>query len=69
MYKVKLTDLYKQIKEQETETEEQKYSIFCDMDGVLTNFLKAVEDLGYGTFEELEKKDNSLDELKKLVGV
>lgn len=38
MYKVKLTDLYKQIKEQETETEEQKYKIFCDMDGVLCDF-------------------------------
>jgi len=38
MYKLKLTDLYKQIKEQETETKEQKYKIFCDMDGVLCDF-------------------------------
>ena len=37
-----------------------KKIIFCDMDGVLTNFLQAVEDLGQGTFEELEKKDESL---------
>jgi len=39
MYKLKLTDLYKQIKEQET-PEEQKYKIFCDMDGVLCDFNK-----------------------------
>jgi hypothetical protein len=38
MYKLKLTDLYKQIKEQETEPQEQKYKIFCDMDGVLCDF-------------------------------
>jgi len=38
MYKLKLTDLYRQIKEQETEPEEQKYQIFCDMDGVLCDF-------------------------------
>jgi hypothetical protein len=38
MYKLKLTDLYRQIKEQETEPEEQKYKIFCDMDGVLCDF-------------------------------
>jgi hypothetical protein len=34
----KLTDLYKQLREDETQSEEQKYKIFCDMDGVLTNF-------------------------------
>jgi hypothetical protein len=38
MYKLKLTDLYRQIKEQETEPAEQKYKIFCDMDGVLCDF-------------------------------
>jgi hypothetical protein len=34
----KLTDLYKQLREEENQFEEQKYSIFCDMDGVLTDF-------------------------------
>ena len=33
----KLTDLYKQLKEEETEPQQQ-YKIYCDMDGVLTNF-------------------------------
>lgn len=33
----KLTDLYKQLREEDASTE-QKYSIFCDMDGVLTDF-------------------------------
>jgi hypothetical protein len=45
MYKVKLTDLYKQIKEQETEPQEQKYQIFCDMDGVLCDFEKRFKEL------------------------
>ena len=39
MYKLKLTDVYKQLKEQEVEPEQQ-YKIYCDMDGVLTNFDK-----------------------------
>jgi len=34
----KLTDLYKQLREEENQSEEQKHKIFCDMDGVLTNF-------------------------------
>ena len=34
----RLTDLYKQLREDENQSEEQKYKIFCDMDGVLTNF-------------------------------
>ena len=38
MYKVKLTDIYRQLKEEETEPVEQKYQIFCDMDGVLCDF-------------------------------
>ena len=36
--KYKLTDLYKQIKEESTEPEVQQYQIYCDMDGVLCNF-------------------------------
>jgi hypothetical protein len=39
MYKFKLTNIYKQLKEEETEPT-QEYSVFCDMDGVLTDFEK-----------------------------
>ena len=38
MYKFKLTNTYKQLKEEETTSPEQKYQIFCDMDGVLCDF-------------------------------
>ncbi len=34
----KLTDLYKQLKEESTETPEAQYKIYCDMDGVLVDF-------------------------------
>jgi hypothetical protein len=33
-----------------------QFTIYCDMDGVLTNFPKAVEDLGHGSLETIEKK-------------
>ena len=33
----KLTDLYKQLKEEEESTQ-SPYKIYCDMDGVLTDF-------------------------------
>lgn len=39
MYKLKLTDVYKQLKEDE-QAEEQRYKIYCDMDGVLCDFDK-----------------------------
>lgn len=40
MYKLKLTDIYKQLKEDESIPTEpaQEYQIYCDMDGVLTDF-------------------------------
>jgi len=38
----KLTDLYKQLKEESTEAPQSQYKIYCDMDGVLVDF-----DLGY----------------------
>ena len=38
MYKFKLTNIHKQLKEEETATSEQQYKIYCDMDGVLTDF-------------------------------
>ena len=44
MYKLKLTDIYKQLKEEETSTPEQQYKIYCDMDGVLTDFDKRFKD-------------------------
>jgi hypothetical protein len=37
MYNYKLTDIYKQIKE-EAEQPTQQYTIYCDMDGVLCDF-------------------------------
>ena len=38
----KLTDLYKQLKEESNESPQSQYKIYCDMDGVLVDF-----DLGY----------------------
>ena len=40
MYKLKLTDVYKQLREDENQAEEQRYKIYCDMDGVLCDFNK-----------------------------
>lgn len=36
--KYKLTDLYKQLKEEEQEAQVLQYKIYCDMDGVLCDF-------------------------------
>ena len=41
----KLTDLYKQLKEETTETPESQYKIYCDMDGVLVDFDKGYQAL------------------------
>ena len=41
----KLTDLYKQIKEEATETPQSQYKIYCDMDGVLVDFDKGYQEL------------------------
>jgi hypothetical protein len=40
----KLTDLYKQIKEEETQSTPQ-YKIYCDMDGVLVDFDRGYKEL------------------------
>ncbi len=40
----KLTDLYKQIKEEETQSAPQ-YKIYCDMDGVLVDFDRGYKEL------------------------
>ncbi len=47
MYKLKLTDIYKQLKEEEaTPTEPaQQYKIYCDMDGVIADFDKRFKDV------------------------
>ena len=39
----KLTDLYKQIKEEEQASQVSQYKIYCDMDGVLCDFDKRFE--------------------------
>jgi hypothetical protein len=44
MYKLKLTDIYKQLKEEEQSNNKQ-YKIYCDMDGCITNFDKRFKDL------------------------
>jgi hypothetical protein len=72
--KYKLTDLYKQIKEESTEPEVQQYKIFCDMDGVLTDFDKQFKDLNpehlsssqYQTKYGKEKFWNFIDKENKL---
>lgn len=46
MYSYKLTDIYKQIKEEETQPQPaQQYKIYCDMDGVIADFDKRFKDL------------------------
>jgi len=41
----KLTDLYKQLKEEATEGPQSQYKIYCDMDGVLVDFDKGYQTL------------------------
>ena len=72
--KYKLTDLYKQIKEESTEPEVQQYQIYCDMDGVLCNFDKRFKSLNpeklsaaqYQTKYGIEKFWNFIDEENKV---
>jgi hypothetical protein len=45
MYSYKLTDIYKQIKEEAEQTPQSQYKIYCDMDGVLCDFDERFEDL------------------------
>lgn len=45
MYKFKLTDLYKQIKEETTTSPQSQYKIYCDMDGVLVDFDRGYKEL------------------------
>ena len=73
MYKLRLTDMYKQLKEQEVEPAQQ-YKIYCDMDGVLTDFDKRFKDLNpehlsaaqYQTKYGVEKFWDLIDEDNKV---
>jgi hypothetical protein len=72
MYKLKLTNIYKQLKEEETEPT-QEYSVFCDMDGVLTDFEKRFTSLNpeklssaqYQTKYGIEEFWNLIDSYKE----
>jgi len=52
----KLTDIYKQIREEETATQVSQYKIFCDMDGVLCDFDRRFEQFGGMSPKEYELK-------------
>jgi hypothetical protein len=76
MYRLKLTDIYKQLKEEEAvQTEPAKqYKIYCDMDGVLTDFDKRFKDSNpeklspnqYQTKYGTEKMWDLIDEENKI---
>ncbi len=76
MYKLKLTDIYKQLKEEEaTPTEPaQQYKIYCDMDGVIADFDKRFKDVNpeklsaaqYQTKYGIEKFWDLIDEENKV---
>lgn len=52
----KLTDLYKQLKEEEQTPQVSKYKIFCDMDGVLCDFDRRFEQFAGMSSREYESK-------------
>lgn len=52
----KLTALYKQLKEEEQAAQVAQYKIFCDMDGVLTDFDKRFEYFGGLTPDEYQAR-------------
>jgi hypothetical protein len=74
MYRLKLTNIYKQIKEEETATPGPQYKIYCDMDGVLADFDKRFKDLNpeklsaaqYQTKYGIEKFWSFIDEENKV---
>ena len=53
---IKLTDYYSELKEQDKELEKKKYKIYCDMDGVLTDFDSRFEYFGGMLPKEYESK-------------
>ena len=66
----RLTDIYKQIKEEETATQVSQYKIFCDMDGVLCDFDKRFDQFGGMSPEEYKSKygDKEFESLIDKVG-
>jgi FMN phosphatase YigB (HAD superfamily) len=52
----RLTDLYKQLKEEEQTSQASQYKIYCDMDGVLCDFDKRFEQFGGMSPREYETK-------------
>ena len=52
----KLTDLYKQIKEEAAEAQPSQYTIYCDMDGVICDFDKQFENYGNMSAKAYETK-------------
>lgn len=54
--KYKLTDLYKQLKEEEQAAQVSQYKIYCDMDGVLCDFDRRFEQFGGMSSKEYEAK-------------
>ena len=68
----KLTDLYKQLREETTETPQSQYKIYCDMDGVLTDFDKRFEQYGGMPPQQFEKekgKEQFWNLIDKQIGV
>jgi hypothetical protein len=52
----KLTDLYRQLKEEEQAAQVSQYTIYCDMDGVICDFDKRFEQFGGMSPKEYESK-------------
>ena len=52
----KLTDLYRQLKEEEQAAQVSQYKIYCDMDGVLCDFNKRFEQFSGMSPKEYESK-------------
>jgi len=68
----KLTALYKQLKEEEQAAQVAQYKIFCDMDGVLTDFDKRFEQYGGMPPQQFEKekgKEQFWNLIDKQIGV
>jgi hypothetical protein len=55
----KLTDLYRQIKEEEQNLQDPQYEIYCDMDGVLCDFDTRFKQFGGSTPKEFEAKNST----------
>lgn len=54
--KYKLTDIYRQIKEEEQAAKTLQYKIYCDLDGVLADFDRRFEEFGGMKPKEYEAK-------------